>query len=78
MEQLVDESIQEHFQVLITNYNKGPEDQERTFIVQANLGMDILPGASDSLGAGRQAGLLREHFFFTGTNPRTLIGSTCR
>lgn len=55
MKQLVDESIQEHFQVLITNYNEGPEDQEHTFIVQANLGMDIMPGASDPLGAGRLA-----------------------
>lgn len=51
----MDESIQEHFQVLITNYNEGPEDQEHTFIVQANLGMDIMPGASDPLGAGRLA-----------------------
>lgn len=71
----MDESIQDHFQVLITDYHDGPADQEQTFTVQADLGIDILRGASDPLGAGR---LLREHFFFTGTNPRTLTGSTCR
>lgn len=51
----MDKSIQEHFQVLITNHSEGPEDQEHTFIVQTDLGMDILPGASDTLGAGRLA-----------------------
>lgn len=51
----MDESIQDHFQVLITDYHDGPADQEQTFTVQADLGIDILPGASDPLGAGRLA-----------------------
>lgn len=51
----MDESIQDRFQVLITDYNDGPADQEQTFTMQAHLGIDILPGASDPLGVGRLA-----------------------
>lgn len=43
------------FSGLITDYNEGPADQEQTFPVEANLDIDILPGASDPLGAGRLA-----------------------